>query len=68
MGQGKQVRVFVEDIVRYGWAAASITVEGGDLGAMLIRDGLSWWYRQYALGATEYKRLQVQARRAGRGS
>ncbi|MBB4090931.1 hypothetical protein GGP66_003175 [Salinibacter ruber] len=35
---------------------------------MLIRDGLSWWYRQYALGATEYKRLQVQARRAGRGS
>ena len=64
---GKNVRVSVEDIGAYGRAVASIEVQGGDLGAMLIRDGLAWWYERYAPGATEYQRLQRQARSAGRG-
>jgi endonuclease YncB( thermonuclease family) len=64
---GKSVRVSVEGIGRYGRAVARIEVQGGDLGAMLIRDGLAWWYRQYAPGASEYERLQRQARNAGRG-
>ncbi|WP_263788953.1 thermonuclease family protein [Salinibacter grassmerensis] len=64
---GKDVRVTVEDIGRYGRAVARITAGGGDLGAMLIRDGYGWYYEQYAPGATEYARLQRQARSAGRG-
>jgi endonuclease YncB( thermonuclease family) len=64
---GKNVRVSVEDIGTYGRAVARINVQGGDLGAMLIRDGLGWWYERYAPGATEYQRLQRQARNAGRG-
>lgn len=64
---GKSVRVSVEDVGRYGRAVARITVQGGDLGAMLIRDGLAWHYEQYAPNATEYSRLERQARNAGRG-
>jgi len=64
---GKSVRATVEDIGRYGRAVASLEVQSGDLGAMLIRDGLAWHYRRYAPNATEYARLQRQARGAGRG-
>ncbi|MCS4155767.1 endonuclease YncB(thermonuclease family) [Salinibacter ruber] len=64
---GKDVRVAVEEIGRYGRAVASIEVQGGDLGAMLIGDGLAWWYREYAPNETEYARLQKQARNANRG-
>jgi hypothetical protein len=64
---GKNVRVQVEDIGRYGRAVARINVQGGDLGAMLIRDGHGWYYEQYAPNATEYARLERQARNANRG-
>ncbi len=64
---GKGVRVAVEEIGRYGRAVASIEVQGGDLGAMLIGDGLAWHYREYAPNETEYRRLQRQARNAKRG-
>jgi endonuclease YncB( thermonuclease family) len=64
---GKNVRVSVEEIGRYGRAVARIEVGGGDLGALLIRDGMGWWYKQYAPNATEYERLQRQVRNAGRG-
>ncbi|MCS4194357.1 endonuclease YncB(thermonuclease family) [Salinibacter ruber] len=63
----KSVRVSVEEIGRYGRAVARVEVQGADLGAMLIRRGLAWHYRQYAPNATEYARLQRQARNAGRG-
>jgi len=64
---GKRVRVSVEDIGRYGRTVATIRVQGGDLGEMLIRDGLAWYYEDYAPGATDYARLERQARNANRG-
>ncbi len=64
---GESVQVSVEEIGRYGRAVARVEVGGADLGAMLIRRGLAWHYRQYAPNATEYARLQRQARNAGRG-
>lgn len=64
---GKNVRATVEEIGRYGRAVASVEVGGGDLGALLIRRGLAWHYRQFAPNATEYARLQRQARNANRG-
>jgi endonuclease YncB( thermonuclease family) len=64
---GKNVRVAVEDIGRYGRAVARIEVGGGSLGALLIERGLAWHYEQYAPNETEYARLERQARNAGRG-
>jgi len=64
---GKSVRIVVEDIGRYGRAVASVEVGGGSLGHMLVRDGLGWWYREYAPNASELQRLQRQAQNAGRG-
>ncbi|WP_259048399.1 thermonuclease family protein [Salinibacter ruber] len=64
---GKDVRVAVEEIGRYGRAVARIEARGGDLGALLIERGLAWHYEQYAPNETEYARLQKQARSAGRG-
>jgi endonuclease YncB( thermonuclease family) len=64
---GKNVRVAVEDIGRYGRAVARIEVGGGDLGALLIERGIAWYYEQYAPNETEYARLKRQARNAGRG-
>lgn len=65
--EGARVRVTVEDIGAYGRAVASVAVQGGDLGALLLRDGLAWHYERYAPNATEYARLQRQARNASRG-
>jgi len=64
---GATVRVTVEDIGAYGRAVGRVQVQGGDLGAMLIRGGHGWYYERYAPGATEYARLERQARNAGRG-
>ncbi|WP_263811053.1 thermonuclease family protein [Salinibacter pepae] len=64
---GKDVRVDVEEIGRYGRAVASIEIQGGDLGAMLIGDGLAWHYDEYAPNESEYRRLERQARNAKRG-
>lgn len=64
---GQNVRVTVEEIGRYGRAVSSVEAGGADLGALLIRRGYGWWYRQYAPNESEYRRLQSQARRAGRG-
>lgn len=64
---GENVQVVVEDVGRYGRAVARIEVQGGDLGAMLVQDGLAWHYEQYAPGETEYSRLEQQARNANRG-
>ncbi|PSQ88830.1 MAG: nuclease [Bacteroidetes bacterium QS_4_64_154] len=67
LAQGKDVRAHVEEIGRYGRTVASLEVQGSDLGAMLIRRGLGWWYREHAPRETEYARLQRQARNASRG-
>jgi hypothetical protein len=46
---------------------ASVEVQGGRLGHMLVRGGLGWHYDQYAPNATELARLERQARNANRG-
>lgn len=64
---GKNVRMSVQDLDRYGRAVARIEVGGGDLSAMLVRNGLAWHYDEYAPNATELSRLERQARNADRG-
>lgn len=66
--RGKNVRVSVEEEEsRRENVVASVTVEGQDLGAMLVRDGLAWYYRYYAPDEEKYADLQREARMAGRG-
>ncbi len=36
---------------------AHLEVQGGDLGGMLIQDGLVWHYKQYPPNEIEYARL-----------
>ena len=67
----------VVEIGSYGRTGARVTavrvtvarVEAGaaDLGALLTRRGLAWWYERCVPNGTEYDRLQQQARSAGRG-
>jgi endonuclease YncB( thermonuclease family) len=64
---GKSVRVEVKDVDRYGRLVGRVRVQGGSLNAMLVRDGLAWWYRRYAPNDAELQRLQRQARNANRG-
>lgn len=64
---GERGRLKVEDTDRCGRLVASIEVQGGDLGEMLVRDGLAWHYERYAPNATELARLEHQARNANRG-
>ena len=64
---GKTVRVRVQDVDRYGRAVANVEVQGGTLGALLVRDGLAWWYRRYAPDNADLERLEQQARNAKRG-
>jgi endonuclease YncB( thermonuclease family) len=67
LAQGSTVRVSIEEMGRYGRAVAQIKVGGGDLGAMLIENGLAWHYDEHSPNTTEYARLERQARNAGRG-
>ena len=64
---GKTVRVRVRDVDRYGRAVANVEVQGGTLDALLVRDGLAWWYRRYAPDNAELERLEQQARNAKHG-
>jgi len=62
-----RANVEVVEIGAYGRAVARLEAGGGDLGALLIRRGHGWHYDRYAPGATEYARLERQARNANRG-
>jgi endonuclease YncB( thermonuclease family) len=64
---GARAQVEVVDIGSYGRAVARVEAGGSDLGALLIRQGHAWHYDRYAPQATEYARLERQARSAGRG-
>ena len=58
---GRVVRVDVRDVDRYGRAVGEVTVAGGELNQMLVRDGLAWWYRRYAPRDGELERLEPAA-------
>lgn len=64
---GKVVRVEVVDTDRYGRTVGRVEIGGGDLGEILVREGLAWWYREYAPRDATLESLERQARNAGRG-
>jgi len=65
---GKEVTVEVVDRDRYGRLVARVyTPEGEELNRALVREGLAWWYQNYAPGDQELERLQAEARAERRG-
>ncbi len=64
----KRVTARVHDWDRYTRTVAEIMLpDGRDLGQELVRVGLAWWSEKYAPDEMELKRLQAEARKAGRG-
>lgn len=65
---GKVVQVQVLEADRYGRTVARVLLpDGRDLGHELVREGLAWWYRQYAADDEVLRALEDEARRARRG-
>lgn len=60
---GKVVRVRVKTIDRYRRIVGEVSVEGvGDVGDSLLRNGLAWWYSEYAPRDVNKRSLQERAR------
>jgi endonuclease YncB( thermonuclease family) len=64
---GKVARIRITDVDRYGRAVGRVTVDGGSLNQMLVRDGLAWWYRRYAPREGRLESLERAARNANQG-
>jgi len=65
---GQIVTVHVQDIDRYGRTVGIVTLQDGRaLNHELVRQGLAWWYRQYAGGDRQLEQLEAAARTAKAG-
>lgn len=69
---GRRVAAHCHKRDRFGRDVCSVFVDARDVGLEQVRNGLAWWYRDYAreqsLEAREsYAAAEAEARRAGRG-
>ena len=65
---GKDVTVRPMDTDRYGRTVADvITPDGKSMNREMVRQGMAWWYRQYAPADQELAGLEAEARAAKRG-
>ena len=63
---GKEIDLVIETVDRYGRIVGSVVIGGEDQAAVMISEGLAWYYRQY--GWTDsLARLEEEARNAKRG-
>ncbi len=68
LAHGKTVTVGPVTKDRWGRLVASVTLDDGrDLGRELVRDGMAWWYRQYAPNDNQLRDLERAAREAKTG-
>jgi endonuclease YncB( thermonuclease family) len=67
MAFGKEVRVEARDTDRYGRTVGEVFLGEKSLNRELVKAGLAWWYRRYAPGDEELRRLEEAARRERRG-
>src|ERR1700690_4213872 len=64
---GKDVKVLVRDVDRYGRTVGEVILpDGRSLNRELVRAGLAWWYRHYAPHDRELERLEGEALTARR--
>lgn len=64
---GKEARVIVRDTDRYGRLVGDVVVDGKILNHELVKEGLAWWYRQYAPNDAMLELLENEARVAKKG-
>lgn len=65
---GQYVTVYPLDTDRYGRTIARIVLpDGRDLSAVLVHEGLAWWYVEYAKDDTLLQALETEARTMKRG-
>jgi endonuclease YncB( thermonuclease family) len=65
---GKDVTIQPEGKDRYGRTIATVILpDGRSLNRELVREGLAWWYRQYAPNDAELATLESEAKAAKRG-
>ena len=65
---GREVRIHVRDIDRYGRTVAEVIFgeDGRMLNRELVQAGLAWWYKQYAPYDSRIEELERDAREASR--
>lgn len=63
---GRDVEVQVKETDRYGRSVSWVFVDGQEVGRILVREGLAWWYRAYSQDAA-LGELEREAREARRG-
>jgi micrococcal nuclease len=65
---GKTVTVVSVGQDRQGRVVADVFLADGQLlSYLLVKEGLAWWYRQYALDNTTLEQLEREARKAKKG-
>lgn len=66
---GKAVTVDVKDRDQYNRVVGVVRLNGADINALMVREGMAWAYRRYLEGgyASEYISLEEQARRQRAG-
>jgi micrococcal nuclease len=62
---GKAVAVDVKDRDQYNRIVGVVRLNGADINALMVKEGMAWAYRRYLEGgyASEYISLEEQARR-----
>jgi endonuclease YncB( thermonuclease family) len=65
---GKLVTVRPRDTDRYGRTVAEVVLpDGRSLNREMVREGMAWWYREYAPKDSELARLETEAKENHRG-
>jgi len=65
---GKIVIIVRRDKDRYGRTVADVWLQDGrSLNREMVRNGMAWWYRKYAVNDLALARLEADARQAKRG-
>lgn len=64
---GKEVTVKTFGLDKYGRTIGDVFLpDGRMLNEELVREGLAWWYREYAPGNVTLEKLEAEAREANR--
>ncbi len=62
---GKQVTIRTRDTDRYGRTVAEVILpDGRSMNREMVKQGMAWWYRQYAPRDSELARLETDAKAA----
>src|SRR5690606_14127570 len=64
---GKDAFLVIEDVDNYGRLVATVYAGGDNVNLSLVRQGLAWWYSDFAPDSRELEAAQRTARGASQG-